>query len=58
MNKYKTRGIVYASISGAGLFYEIMFLSPPRLFLIVMYGIVILIGLILIFVVRENETFL
>lgn len=55
MDRFTVRGLIYSGIAGVGLGYELFFVNPPRLFPVVMYSIVILIGLILIFFVHENK---
>ncbi len=55
MDRYKIRGLVYVALSSLGLGYELFFVSQPRLFLVIMYGIVVMIGMALMFFVRENE---
>lgn len=54
MDKFTIRGLIYSGISFCGLGYELVFSKPPRLFLIVMYGIVFLIGMICIFYIKET----
>lgn len=55
MDKFKLRGIVYSTISIIGLGYELFFVASPRLFLVVMYSMVILVGMALFFFVHERE---
>lgn len=55
MDKFTVRGIIYSTISGLGLGYELFFIHPARLFLVVMYSLVIGIGMILIFVINDND---
>jgi len=38
-----------------GLGYEVVFIHPPRLFLLVMYSLVIVIGFICIFYLKEQS---
>lgn len=52
-DKTTVRGVVYSTISGLGFGYEILFVAPPRKFLLVMYGLVILIGGFYIFYLKE-----
>jgi hypothetical protein len=49
MNKTKIRGAVYALISLCGLSYELMFIQPPRIFLLLLYSLIVAIGLLYIF---------
>ena len=55
MDKFTTRGTVYATLSSLGLGYELVFVDRPRLFLIVMYSIVLLIGMVLIVVLKTDK---
>lgn len=55
MDKFTIRGLIYSGVSFFGLGYEIIFIQPARVFLIAMYGIVFLIGLICIFYVKETN---
>lgn len=55
MDGFTIRGIIYSIISGLGLGYEIIFVHPPRLFLLIMYSFVIGIGLICIFFIKEKK---
>ncbi len=59
MDKFTTRGLLYAALSSIGMGYELLFTEQPRLFLVCMYGAVVVLGLILIFFVEdktENST--
>lgn len=53
--KRSTRGLVYAGIALLGLGYELLFSSEVRLFLIIMYSIVIGIGGLYVFFLKEDE---
>jgi len=55
MDRFTLRGICYATLSGLGLGYELFFVPQPRLFLLVMYSIVVIVGMVLIFFVHETE---
>ncbi len=55
VDKFTIRGIVYSAISVLGLGYEFFFSHPPRAFLLIMYSLVIGIGLICIFMIKEQE---
>ncbi len=55
VNRYTPRGLVFAGLSSLGLGYELFFVQPSRLFLIIMYGIVIAIGVGLIFLVSNKN---
>jgi len=54
VDRYTLRGVIYAGFSMLGLGYELVFVEMPRRFLLVMYGIVIVIGLILVFFVEDK----
>lgn len=56
MDKFTVRGLVYLTISLLGLGYELLFIHPPRLFLIIMYSIVSGIGLICIFWIKKQKS--
>jgi hypothetical protein len=47
--------LVFAGLSGLGLGYELFFVQPSRLFLIVMYSLGIVISVGLIFLVSEKN---
>jgi len=53
-DRYSLRGVVLMVIGAAGIMAECFFMKPVELFLLIMYGMVILIGLILIGWVREQ----
>ncbi len=55
MDKFTLRGIIYSSLSTLGLGYELYAVHPPRMFLIVMYSLVIVIGLLCIFAIEERS---
>ena len=55
LDKFTVRGLVYSAASILGLSYEIIFIRPPRLFLVIMYTIIIGIGLICIFLIKEQN---
>jgi len=55
VDRYTLRGLVFATLSSLGLGYELFFVQPSRLFLIIMYGIVIVIGIGLIFLLKEKN---
>jgi hypothetical protein len=52
-DRYSLRGVVLMFAGVAGIIAEYLFMKPAELFLVIMYGMVILIGLILIGWVRE-----
>lgn len=54
MDKFTIRGLIYSGLSSIGLGYELLFVEPPRLFIVCMYGAVTVIGLILIFFVDDK----
>lgn len=53
-DRYSLRGVVLMVAGAAGIVAEYFFMQPVELFLVIMYGLVILIGLILIGWVREQ----
>ncbi|NIT69597.1 hypothetical protein GWO43_01525 [candidate division KSB1 bacterium] len=55
MDKFTIRGLVYSAVSCFGLGYEVFFIHPPRLFLLIMYSIVIGIGLLCVFVLNDQK---
>ncbi len=55
MDKWTLRGLVYILVSVALLGYEFLQPHPPRVFLVAMYSVVILIGLILVFFMEDDE---
>ena len=52
---HSKRGLVYAGIAFLGIGYELIFASEVRLFLIIMYGIVIGIGGLYIYFIEDIE---
>ncbi|UCE06376.1 MAG: hypothetical protein JSW07_22865 [bacterium] len=54
-DKYSTRGLIYAGIALMGIGYEILFSNEVRLFLIIMYGIVVGIGGLYIFFIADLD---
>ena len=55
VDRYTLRGLVFASLSSLGLGYELFFVQTSRLFLIIMYGIVIAISFGLIFLIKNKN---
>ncbi len=55
MDRYTLRGLVFAGLSSLGLGYELFFIQPSRLFLIIMYSLFIVINVGLIFLVSEKN---
>ena len=55
MDRYTLRGLIFAGLSSLGLGYELFFVQPSRLFLIVMYSLGIVISVGLIFLVSEKN---
>ncbi len=55
VDRYTLRGLVFASLSSLGLGYELFFVQTSRLFLVIMYSIVIAIGFGLIFLVKNKN---
>ena len=54
-DKNSTKGIIYAVIALLGIGYELIFTSEVRPFLIIMYSIVIGIGGLYVFFIKELE---
>jgi predicted membrane channel-forming protein YqfA (hemolysin III family) len=54
-DKYSTRGIVYAGIALVGISYEFLFSSEVRPFLIIMYSLVIVIGVLYIWYIKPVD---
>ncbi len=52
VDKFTVRGLLYVAVSGALLSYEMLSVPRPRLFLVLMYSAVVVIGLVLIFFVN------
>jgi len=55
VDRYTLRGLVFAGLSSLGLGYELFFIQPSRLFLIIMYSLFIVINVGLIFLVSEKN---
>jgi len=54
-DKCSTRGLVYGGIAALGIGYELLFSSEVRLFLIIMYSVVIGIGSLYVFFISEDD---
>jgi len=54
LNKHKFKGLAYAGLSCLGLGYEIVFVQPPRTFLLIMYSLVAVLALLFIFLIKEQ----
>ena len=52
---HSKRGLVYAGIALLGMGYELIFADEVRLFLIIMYGIVIGIGGLYIYFIEDID---
>lgn len=55
VDAFTFRGIIYSFLGSLGLGYELFFVQPPRLFLLIMYSFVIGVGLICIFFIKERQ---
>lgn len=53
-DKFTSRGVVYAALGFAGLFYELIFRQPPELLILIFYVAIIGIGFISIFFLKEH----
>jgi hypothetical protein len=52
---FSVRGLVFFVAGLAGIVYELFFSKPSELIIIVLYGIVVFIGLWLVFMKQETE---
>ena len=52
---FSIRGIVFLALGLAGIGYETIFSKPGELLIIVLYGVVVVIGLWLIFFKEDEE---
>jgi len=55
MDKFTWRGVIYCSAALVGIGYELFFRAKPDLFPIVMYSVVGGIGLVCIFVLKDEQ---
>jgi hypothetical protein len=55
-DRYSIRGIICIALGVIGMGYEVFFSMVKEVFLIVMYSIVIGIGVLLLFVVRNKKS--
>ena len=53
-DRYSIRGIIFSTLGVAGIVYEVFYRSR-EVFVIVLYGVVVLIGGLLIFRIREHQ---
>jgi hypothetical protein len=53
-DRYSIRGIVISLICLAGIVYEVFFSSHKELFVIVLYTLVLLLGLALLFYIKDK----
>jgi hypothetical protein len=55
-DRYSIRGIIFTAIGLAGIGYELLSSRPSELFVIILYGVVVFIGLLLIFRIKEYKS--
>ncbi len=55
MDRFTLRGIIFSAISAAGIAYEVLSSHPVRILLILGYVFVIGVGMIYIFVLKDNR---
>ena len=55
MDRFTVRGFAYSIVSVALLGYEFLQQNPPRTFLVVMYSMVFLVGMIMVFILKDSE---
>jgi hypothetical protein len=55
-DRYSIRGIIFTAIGLAGIGYELLSSRSSELFVIILYGVVVSIGLLLIFRIKEYES--
>ncbi len=55
MIKFANRGLIYCALSCLGLGYELFFVHPPRVFLVIMYAVALAFSLLYTIKVREYE---
>jgi hypothetical protein len=55
-DRYSTRGLILTVISTAGIVYEVFFSSLVEAFVIGFYGLVLVLGLFLLFIIRDKST--
>jgi len=54
-DKYSKRGLIFGTIALTGLIIELFFAGPTELFVVVFYGMIVLLSLFLIFFMRDPE---
>jgi len=54
-DRYSIRGIIFTVLGLAGIAYELFSSRPKELFVVVLYGVVVFIGVLLIFHIKEHE---
>ena len=52
---FSIRGLVFSVLALAGMGYELFFSSRRELWIVAMYGLVLCLGLVLIFFVKDRE---
>lgn len=54
-DRYSIRGIIFMTLGLAGICYELFSSRPKELFVIILYGFVVSIGLLLIFRIKDHD---
>ncbi len=54
-DRYSIRGIIFSTLGLLGMGYELIFSQRGELFIILLYGVIVFIGLMLIFRIREYK---
>ena len=55
LDRYSIRGIIFTALGLAGIAYELFSSRPKEFFVVVLYGVVVFIGALLIFRIKEHE---
>lgn len=55
MDKYSKRGYIFGGIALIGLMVELFFRKPAEVFVVVFYGMIVVLSLFLIFIWKDPE---
>jgi hypothetical protein len=55
LDNYTKRGLIYGLVSFAGLGYELILVGSPRLFLVIMYSLVLVFSLYCILFLKDSD---
>ena len=55
-DRYSIRGIVFSALGTAGIVSELLFRGPKEVFVLILYGFVVLMGLWLLFFKEDHKT--